>query len=60
MSLSTIIIIVIALGTVVSAILLLKQSAKKFNLTDEQLKEIKKRNKALDKEEQDYKEEQEK
>lgn len=60
MSLSTIIIIVIALGTVVSAILLLKQSAKKFNLTDEQLKEIKKRNKALDKEEQEYKEGQEK
>jgi hypothetical protein len=51
MSLTGIIIILVALGLVISAILLLKQSAKKFNLTDEQLKNIKKRNDELDKEE---------
>ena len=47
-----IIIAIIALGIIVSAVLLLKQSAKKFNLTDEQLKNIKKRNSDIEKEEQ--------
>jgi hypothetical protein len=51
MSLIEIIIIVVAIGLVVSAVLLLKQSAKKFNLTDEQLDKINKRNEVLDKEE---------
>lgn len=52
MSSTGIIFIVIALGIIVSAVLLLKQSAKKFNLSDEQLKDINERNKKLDKEEQ--------
>ncbi len=41
-------VIFIALGTVVSAILLLKQSATKFDLTEQQLKNIKARNETLD------------
>lgn len=54
MSTTTIIIIIaIALGTVVSGILLLKQSARKFKLSDEQLARIKERNKELDKQEQE-------
>lgn len=51
MSSTGIIITLIALGLVISGVLLLKQSAKKFDLTDEQLKDIKKRNDELDKEE---------
>ena len=50
-------IVIISFGVIVSGILLLKQSAKKFNLTDEQLKEIEQRNQQLDKrdnEENDY------
>ncbi len=50
MSLSLIFIILIALGIIFGGILLLKQSAKKFNLSPEQLKRIKARNEALDKE----------
>ncbi|QBG35076.1 DUF2897 family protein [Litorilituus sediminis] len=50
MSLSLIFIILIALGIIIGGILLLKQSAKKFNLSPEQLKRIKARNEALDKE----------
>ena len=42
---------IIALGIIVSGILLLKQSAKKFKLTDEQLARINERNKVLEKEE---------
>lgn len=49
MSLSEIIIIVLALGSIVGGILLLKKSAKKFDLTPEQLDKIKKRNDYLDK-----------
>lgn len=49
MSLSLIFIILIALGIIVGGILLLKQSAKKFNVTPEQLKRIKERNETLDK-----------
>lgn len=44
---------IVILGTVISGILLLKQSAKKFNLTDEQLKKIKDREKILKKEEEE-------
>jgi len=51
MSITAIIIILLALGLILGGILLLKKSAKKFNLTDEQLKKIKERNQALDKEE---------
>lgn len=43
---------IISLGTIVSSILLLRQTAKKFNLTDQQLKDIKARNEALDAEEE--------
>lgn len=53
MTFTTWLIIIIALGTVVSGILLLKQSARKFDLSDEQLAEIKKRNEALDKQEKE-------
>jgi len=52
MSYTGIIIAIIALGLIASAILLLKQSAKKFDLTEEQLKKIKKRNTEIEKEEQ--------
>lgn len=38
----------IALGLIVGGILLLKQSAKKFHLTEEQLDDINKRNAELD------------
>ncbi|WP_286262623.1 DUF2897 family protein [Thalassotalea atypica] len=38
----------IALGLIVGGILLLKQSAKKFKLTEQQLEEINQRNKELD------------
>jgi len=51
MSLTGIIIILIALGLIISGVLLLKQSAKKFDLSEEQLKDIKKRNIEQDKEE---------
>ncbi len=47
MSITALIIIVIAIGSVFSGILLLKQSAKKFDLTEQQLKDIEKRNKEL-------------
>lgn len=43
-------VIVLALGLIVSGILLLKQSARKFDLTEEELKKIKQRNKEWDKE----------
>jgi len=51
MSLTTVIIIVLALGMVLGGVLLLKKSAKKFNLTDEQLEKIKQRNQALEQKE---------
>ncbi len=40
MTISMMFIIVIALGSVIAGILLLKQSAKKFKLTDEQQKKV--------------------
>lgn len=43
-------VIVLALGLIVSGILLLKQSARKFDLTEEELKKIKQRNKEWDEE----------
>lgn len=52
MTLSTIILISLALGSIVGGILLIKRSAKKFDLTTEQLNQIKKRNKELDEKEQ--------
>lgn len=51
MSLIGIFIGVIALGLIAGAVLLLKQSARKFDLTEQQLKDIKQRNKELDEEE---------
>ena len=53
MSLISIILITLALGIIIGGILVLKKSAKKFNLTPEQLKKIKQRNELLDKEERD-------
>ena len=49
MSSSAIFITVLALGIIVGGVLLLKKSAKKFDLTQEQLEKIKKRNDDLDK-----------
>ena len=53
MSYSAIFIIILALGMIVGGVLVLKKSAKKFNLTEKQLAKIKARNKSLDKEEAD-------
>ncbi len=53
MSLSELILITLALGIIIGGILLLKKSARKFDLTTEQLENIKKRNKDLDKKEQE-------
>jgi hypothetical protein len=55
MSLSAIVLITLALGIIVGGILVLKKSARKFDLTPEQLDNIKKRNKELDKKEQEDK-----
>ncbi|NQZ25015.1 MAG: DUF2897 family protein [Colwellia sp.] len=55
MSLTEIIITALALGIIVGGIYVLKKSARKFNLTPEQLKKIKQRNEMLDKEEQEEK-----
>ncbi len=52
MTISSIIISVLAIGIIISGILLLKKSAKRFNITPEQLAKIKKRNEVLEKEEQ--------
>lgn len=51
MSLISWFIIAIALGLIVGGVLLLKQSATKFHLTNEQWKKVKKRSEALKKEE---------
>lgn len=56
MTLSGIILTVLALGIIVGGVLLLKKSAKKFDLTAEQLSSIKKRNEELDKAEKADKE----
>lgn len=51
MSITEIIMTILILGMIIGGILLLKKSAKKFDLTPEQLEKIKKRNTEL--EEQD-------
>ena len=51
MSISEIILTVLALGIVIGGVLLLKKSAKKFDLTPEQLKKIKERNDKIEREE---------
>lgn len=51
MNLISIIIITLSIGAIIGGIYLLKKSAKKFDLSPEQLALIKKRNEALDKEE---------
>jgi Protein of unknown function (DUF2897) len=53
MSITAIIITALAIGIIVGGILVIKKSAHKFNLTEEQLANIKKRNEELDKEEKD-------
>ena len=52
MTLTAWIIIILALTSIVGGILVLRDSAKKFNLSDEQLSRIKKRNKILDEQEE--------
>lgn len=53
MSVTAIIITTLAIGSIAGGIFLLKKSARRFNLTPEQLAKIKKRNEALDKQELD-------
>lgn len=51
MSISVIIFITLALGVIIGGVLVLKKSARKFDLTEEQLEKIKERNKELDEQE---------
>lgn len=53
MSITAIIITALAIGIIVGGILLIKKSAHKFNLSAEQLSNIKRRNEALDKQDQE-------
>jgi hypothetical protein len=53
MSLTVVILISLALGIILGGVLLLRKSARKFDLTTEQLERIKKRNKAIDEKEQE-------
>ncbi len=53
MSITAIIIKALAIGIIVGGILVIKKSAHKFNLSPEQLADIKKRNEELDKEEKE-------
>lgn len=53
MSVSALILTILALGIIIGGILLLKKSARKFDLTAEQLEKIKKRNEAINKTEQE-------
>lgn len=46
-----IIILALVIGMIIGGVLLLKRTANKFDLTDEQLTEIKKRNQQFDEEE---------
>jgi len=48
MTITTLIIILLPLLMIISGIIVLKRSAKKFNLSDKQLDDIKKRNKHFD------------
>jgi hypothetical protein len=52
MSFTAILIILFALALIWGAILTIKKSAKKFNLSEEELTKITQRNKALEEEEQ--------
>jgi len=52
MTLSILAIIVLILAMIISGLMVLKKSAKKFNLSDQELQRIKKRNLALDKKDQ--------
>lgn len=52
MSVTAIIITVLAIGIIVGGILVLKKSANKFDLTPEQQVKIKKRNETLNKQEE--------
>jgi len=54
MSIISILVIILAIGIIVSGIMLLKQTAKKFNLTAEQLDIIKRRNSEQDKKDKDF------
>jgi hypothetical protein len=56
MSLLEIIITTLALVMIVGGVYFIKKSAQKFNLTPEQLKNVKTRNEALDKEDEKEKE----
>ena len=47
-----IVVSLLSIGIIFGGFLMLRKSAKKFNLTPEQLETIKKRNEALDKQEQ--------
>jgi hypothetical protein len=51
MSLSVIALIILALGIIIGGVLVLKKSARKFDLTKEQLDNIKQRNEELDEKE---------
>jgi len=53
MSTLAIIVFVLVFGMLIGGIMQLLKSAKKFNLTDEQLQKIKKRNIELDKEDKE-------
>ncbi|MGB1197643.1 MAG: DUF2897 family protein [Thalassotalea sp.] len=53
MSIYFIFLIILAASLIIGGIMLIKQSAKKFNLTEQQLKDIKARNKALDEQEKE-------
>jgi len=53
MSFSIIILISLALGIIIGGVMVLKKSARKFDLTTEQLERIKSRNKALDEQEKE-------
>jgi hypothetical protein len=55
MSITTAIISLLILGIIVGGLLVIKKTAKKFNLTEQQLERIKERNKVLDKKEQQEK-----
>jgi hypothetical protein len=55
MSITTAIISLLILGIIVGGLLVIKKTAKKFNLTEQQLDRIKERNKVLDKKEQQEK-----
>lgn len=52
MSIATIIITIFIFGVIIGGVMVLKKTARKFTLTEQQLKKIKERNKALDKEEE--------